>query len=218
MEAEGLSSRLSQLSRGNYSDGNYDGHGDGLAVYFETRNDSTGWRIRYLKGGEQESVVPPRRRGHLENMAPHFRRPLGLALIKRRIWLIYPMLQRSKLRPQRGKGFSLKSPWQCLWPVAARPAVSSQAPSLANGLRVSLSTLFPRPSPLASSFLGSDDPSKKKEKGVEGPRGREENGKWWFQLSELLLLILECDRMYDNYFHLGKIITLSKKNSKAGEW
>ena len=54
--------------------------------------------------------------GHLENMAPHFQRPLGLALIKRRIWLIYPMLQRSKLRPQRGKGFSLRSPRQCLWP------------------------------------------------------------------------------------------------------
>ena len=33
----------------------------------------------------------------------------------------------------------------------------------------------------------------------------------------LVFLILECDRMYDNYFHLVEIITLSEKNSKAGE-
>ena len=55
------------------------------------------------------------------------------------------------------------------------------------------------------------------ERNLEGLKAAEENGKLDSSfLNPLLFLIFKSVRMYDNYLHLVKIITLSEK-SQAGE-
>lgn len=67
-----------------------------------------------------------------------------------------------------------------------------------------------------STFLGSGELSKENERDLKGIREIEEKWKLDFKFhNPLLLLILNCIRMYDNYLHLVKIITVSEK-SQAG--